>query len=130
MKSTVHNIERLYKVIDSSVFTVTGTLDYDRVTDAIIELANAVHSYDFDPDSDGYEIWDIGEFGACSLSEFIVGAYWHYSEWHAGQWSNGYAALSALGQVFSPGMSSSEDDNEAYTGLNAMAELNSELSQA
>ena len=117
--ATLSSIKRLYRAIDASVFCTTGNLDYDRVTDAIIVLANSVH--DFPMSDDGYEVWDIGEFGNCCLSDFIVGAYWHYTEWHAGQWSNGYAALSALGQVFSPGMSSAETDNPAFEMLNDMA---------
>ena len=39
------NIERLFNVINRSVFMTTGTLDYDRVTDATIRLANEVHEY-------------------------------------------------------------------------------------
>ena len=118
--SDLNNIKRYFKVIDASLFTICGKLDYDRVTDAIIKLSNAVHNFDIS--DDGYEIWDIGEFGSCSLDELIVGAYWHFTEWHAGQWSKGYAALSALGQVFAPGMTGPESDNEAYQALNTMAE--------
>ena len=117
---TLSSINRIYRAIDAAVFCTNGNLDYDRVTDAVIVLANSVH--DFPMSDDGYEVWDIGEFGSCCLSDFIIGAYWHYTEWHAGQWSNGYAALSALGQVFSPGMSSVETDNPAYEMLNTMAE--------
>lgn len=117
---TLSSIKRLYNVIGQSVFMTTGNLDYDRVTDAIIDLANAVDNFELS--DDGYKLWDIGEGGACCLSEFIVGAYWHYSEWHGGQWSKGYEALSALGQVFNPGMSSVEDENEAYISLNDMAQ--------
>ena len=120
--ATLSSIKRLYRTIDASVFCTTGRLDYDRVTDAVIKLANAVH--DFPMSDDGYEIWDIGEFGACNLADFIAGAYWHYTEWHSGQWSKGYAALSALGQVFSPGMSSLDEDSpefDAYFMLETMA---------
>ena len=112
-----HNIERYYRVIDNSLFMITGKLDYDRITDAIIALSNAVHDYDGDTESIRY----IGEHGMCCLSDLIVGAYWHYTEWHAGQWSKGYAALSALGRVFNPGMTCPETGNEAYLALNHMA---------
>ena len=120
----LHNIERIYNVIDNSLFMTTGELDYDRITDAIIKLANSVDDYFEGPNApkfEGYEVWDIGEnSGGCTLSELIVGAYWHYTEWHNGQWSKGYAALSALGQVFNPGMTMPERDNEAYVALEAM----------
>ena len=115
--ATLSSIKRLYRAIDASVFCTTGKLDYDRVTDAVIKLADVVDTYEGDYD----DIWYIGEYGACTLSDFIVGAYWHYTEWHAGQWSKGYAALSALGQVFNPGMSMPEEDNPAYFWLETMA---------
>ena len=121
-----HNIERLYNVIDCSLFRINGSLDYDRITDAIISLANTVHNYDGDTEN----IWyTIGEGGECSLGDLIVGAYWHYTEWHGGQWSKGYQALSALGQVFNPGMTSIESEIAdespavaAYEQLNSMAQ--------
>jgi hypothetical protein len=91
--TTLNDIQRYYDVINSSLFMTTGKLDYERITDAIIALANAVHSYDPDDKFELYEVWDIGEGGESTVSELIVGAYWHYSEWHAGQWSKGYAAL-------------------------------------
>ena len=115
------NINRLFKVIDNSLFMTTGQLDYDRITDAIIKLSNAVHSFEGDTE----EIWYIGEHGNCCLSDLIVGAYWHYTEYHGGQYSKGYAALCALGQVFNPNMSGAPDPDcseyIAYESLNDMA---------
>ena len=56
----------------------------------------------------------------------LIGAYWHYSEWHSGQYSKGYAALSALGQVYSPNMDHAPVDGtgeyEPYYMLREMAE--------
>jgi len=117
MNNELHNIERYFRVIDNSLFMTTGNLDYDRITDAIIKLSSAITEYDGDTES----MWYIGEYGSCDLASLIVGAYWHYAEWHAGQWSKGYAALSAVGQVFDPGMSSVEYDNQAYLQLEDMA---------
>lgn len=113
---TTRNIERLFNVIDKSLFTITGKLDYDRLTDALIVLANEINKTDTDE-----SIWYLGECGNCTLGDLIPGAYWHFTEWHGGQWSKGYAALSALGQIFDPGMSCGEDDNEAYQALETMA---------
>ena len=113
------NIQRYFNVIDNGLFNTSG-LDYDRITDAIIALANAVADYDGDTEA----MWYIGECEGSTmmcLSDLIVGAYWHYAEWHAGQWSKGYQALSALGRVFDPGMSSAETDNEAYSALESIA---------
>ena len=118
----------MFKVIDNSLFTINGKLSYDRLTDSIIKLSDMVDDYTIS--DDGYELWDIGEYGTCSLDNLIIGAYWHYTECHSGRNSLGYAALSSLGQVFSPNMSSwltkglklkmkmPEDENEAYIALN------------
>lgn len=111
------NITRLYNVIDNSLFMVTGNLDYDRITDALIKLADTLATTETDE-----SVWYIGECRTCCLDDLIIGAYWHYTEWHAGQYSKSYRALCALGQIFSPGMSYPEDENEAYLVLNAMAE--------
>lgn len=114
------NIERLFKVVDNSLFTINGKLSYDRLQDALIILANTVHSYEGDTE----QIWYIGEYSSCCLSDLITGAYWHFTDWHGGQDSKSYATLCALGQVFNPGMEVSEIDNMAYQMLNQLAEIN------
>jgi hypothetical protein len=114
---SIKTITRYFNIIDRSLFTVCGSLDYERITDSLIKLANTIADYDGDTES----IWYIGEYGACSLADLIVGAYWHYTEWHAGQWSKGYAALCALGRVFDPGMTMPETGNWAYIALNELA---------
>jgi len=116
--NNVKNIERVFKVVDRSLFSITGKLDYDRLTAAIIRLGKLVEAFDGDTE----DIWYIGEMESCSLSDLIIGAYWHYAEWHAGQFSDGYMALSVLGQTFSAGMSDVEVDNVVYQQLNEMAE--------
>ena len=112
----MNHINALFKVVDHNLATINGTMDYDRITDTLIALANSVHNTDDEID------WEIGEFGMFCLSDLIVGAYWHFTEWHAGQTSKSYAALCALGQVFNPGMSDVEEDNEAYILLNELAD--------
>ena len=116
--NTLRNIERLYRVIDRSLFYTDGNLDYARLTDAFISLSNAIMA----DDSDTETIWSIGEYSSVSLDNLIVGAYWHFTEWHDGQASTSYAALCALGEVFQPGMSSVEPDDLTYEQLNAIAQ--------
>ena len=55
-------------------------------------------------------VWNLGECQECTLGDFIIGAYWSLTEWHAGQWSYEYTALCALGTVFKPGMTSGPED--------------------
>jgi hypothetical protein len=115
-------IERLYNIAHNNIGTINGTMDYNRITDTLITLANVIC------DSETEEnIWWIGEGGYFSLSDLIVGAYWHYTEWHGGQSSKGYAALSALGQVFQPNMAMPDDENLAYQLLNQLAESDNKL---
>lgn len=114
------NIKRLYKLIERNVATIHATLDYNRVTEAIIKLCDVIDSTETDE-----SVWSIGE---CSylggLDNLIVGAYWHYTEWHGGQASKSYQALCSLGHIFSPGMSSLDKDDpshETYTAFEALA---------
>jgi len=118
MKNKLYKIKRLHAVIDRSLFYLDGTLDYDRITDALITLSNAIMDYDGDDET----MWNtVGEFSPSNLPDMIVGAYWHYTEWHGGQCSKGYAALSALGDVFNPGMTMPDRDNETYLALESIA---------
>ena len=118
---TIKNITNLYNLIDLSIGSINPPLDsYSRVTDAIISLANAVADYDGDSD----DIWYIGEFGYMGgLDNLIIGAYWHYTDWHGGQWSQGYAALCSLGRVFSPNMSMLDDDDAEFMTYQALETL-------
>jgi len=111
-------INRLFELVTRNVFG-DATLDYERVTDAIIVFANTIAETETDSD-----VWYIGENGPCDLGSFVVGAYWHYTAWHGGQWSNGYAALCALGRVYNPNRASGPEpescEAEAYQALEEM----------
>lgn len=99
--------------LHDSILTISGTLSYDEVTDLFLKLPEAVeHFEEFD--------WTT-DLGFCSVDELIVGAYWHYTEWHGGQSSPGYAVLSALGTIFSPGMEEPDTNNSVYVELRNMA---------
>ena len=101
------NIERIYKAIDNSLFTINGKLSYDRLQDAILLLCEHIN----EDESEDESIWYIGEFGTACLADFITGAYWHFTEWHAGQESKSYACLSALGSIYSPNMATLDVEN-------------------
>lgn len=86
-------------IMRSDVFRLDGpSINLPR---ALILLGQALHKYEL-PEG----IWEgLGEFSEACLGDLVVGAYWACNEWHGGQFSNTYAALCSLGQVFSPGMS-------------------------
>ena len=121
----LNNIRRLFAVIDKNLFTINATLDYDRVTEAIIKLAEEIIEREPPTEFEDWDLYAIGEYGSCDIGSFIVGAYWHYSEWHAGQDSQSYLALSQLGQIFSPGMADGPEPESsevfAYDQLNNLA---------
>jgi hypothetical protein len=116
-EAALHRIDRLFSAIDATLFTIHPKLDYDGTIKAIAKLADMVHAYDGDSD----QLWEIGEFGCAPLDSLLIGAYWFLADYHGGQDSSEYAALSAIGQVFSPGMTAGPEpdssEETAYSGL-------------
>lgn len=113
-------IEQRYNKVEAMIFNVEscgGSDDYSAIIAGLVELADLLAESPTDENT-----WYIGEFNLCPLGELIVGAYWHLTEWHGGQSSQTYAALCSLGQIFNPGMSSVEEENEAYIALGEIAE--------
>lgn len=96
--STLSSICRLLDVLEKNVTQINGTLDYNRIVRALELLGNAVHNYNGDND----DLWYLNDCGY-GVGAFIVGGYWHFTEWHSGQWSDSYRAMCALGTVYSPG---------------------------
>lgn len=121
MRNHIPKIKALHKAIESALFHIGPQLPYSKVTQALDLLARLVHDY---PD-DSSDLWAIGEFSSASLDSLIVGAYWHFSQWHNGQGSPEYRALSSLGQVFKPGCTSApsrgENEYDVFQALDAMA---------
>jgi hypothetical protein len=120
MREQYRNITRLYNVVNNSLCTVSGKLSYNRLTDATIKLATLLSDTYTDED-----VWSIGEYNEADLMGLIIGAYWHYTEWHGGQSSQGYKALSALSMIYWPNMETGPEDGTgehcAYELLNNMA---------
>lgn len=86
-------------IMKSSLFKLDGPeIDLPK---ALIELGNAVKENETDE-----SLWSLGEFSECDVGSLISGAYWALTEWHGGQSSQSYAAMCALGRVFSPGHTS------------------------
>ena len=95
-------MNRLLNLINRQLFTTDRTLSYDRITDAIVSLAMYIRDHDCDS-SEAFEL--------------IAGAYWHYANNLTGQWSTGYAALSALSAIYRPGAGDT-GLNDYYEALN------------
>lgn len=118
MAANADTIAAFNTIAESSIFRIGGA-DIDLPA-ALIALADAVKGEDSDNDSWLY----LGEFGDCSCSDLIVGAYWALTEWHAGQWSDTYRAMCALGSIYSPGMecAPTDEDEPAYWPYKAIGD--------
>jgi len=93
------------EIMSSDMFRIDGNpID---LPEKLIELGQAV-SIDEREDK-----WYLGECLECDLASFIIGAYWSLTEWHAGQYSVEYAALSVLGGIFTPNMSSGPEEGSS-----------------
>ena len=114
MPHTIDLIEEcFYNIID--LVAKTGG-EYDKACELIGGLCELLEEECEEVD------WYIGEVEAFCLDDLVVGAYWHFTEWHEGQDSASYQLLCQLGGVFDPGMSSCDEDNSAYQLLNQLAE--------
>lgn len=116
----MNRINALRKVVTYNLTMIDGTLNYDRVTDAITKLANTIAETDTDE-----SLWWLGESEAFTLADLIIGGYWFYSDYHNGQWSKEYAALCALGEMFKPNFTELENGSpefEVYTILQHLFE--------
>lgn len=104
-------------IIQSNVFKLNGpSIDLPR---ALCLLGKALSKYDL-PEG----IWEeLGEFEEACLGDLVVGAYWACTDWHAGQFSDTYAALCSLGNVYSPNMESHpSQDESAFTAYELISE--------
>lgn len=126
MQNHIPKIRALHSVLIRELFTIHASWDYSRITQAVDLLARLVHDCPENPDTgDNSQLWAIGESDYADIGSLIVGAYWHYAEWHNGQWSPEYRALCALGNVFSPGMTRGPEpgtsERDAYLALDRIA---------
>jgi hypothetical protein len=119
---TLAQIETLYQSIYNSILTINPVFSYDELAEKFIDLANGINEFEGETEEWIY----LGEHSEASLDELIIGAFWHYTEWHSGQHSKSYAAYCALNTVYQPNMACAPADSEdegyaTYTMLDEMA---------
>lgn len=108
------------RIMQSSLFRTDGpAID---LPESLAALGNAVRDSETDEST-----WSLGGCDACTLGGLIVGSYWALTKWHGGQSSPEYAAMCALGRVFSPGPCASgpepeSDESDAYDAVCAWFE--------
>ncbi len=102
-------------IMQSSLFRIDGP-EIDLM-DSIINLCECINNDPMETD------WSIGECTDCTLDSLLIGFYWALTEWHGGQYSDDYAAICAIGSIFSPGMSSGpEEDSGEQVAYEALCE--------
>lgn len=87
----------LFDKLNKALFRMDSTDTYTDVVEDIGSLAISVKS---DEDSD----WFLGESGACTLDQLLVGAFWFFTDYHGGMFSPEYRSLSRLSEIYNPGM--------------------------
>ena len=111
-------LQELHLHIAKSIMSVEPVFTYAELHEKIIELCNLINKLD---DVD----WHDEQYGE-TLDSIVVGAFWHYSEWHGGQNDITYSALSQLGTIYSPGMTSGVEEGSGeesiYQQLEQLAE--------
>jgi hypothetical protein len=101
-------VRAYHKIVTSDIFRTDGQpID---LCQCLIDLADALNATETDED-----IWSLGESTEASLDCLVIGAFWALTEWHGGQHSPEYAALSALGSIYTPNMASTPtEDSPEY----------------
>jgi hypothetical protein len=89
-------------ILESNLFRLNGP-EID-LPEKVQELCAAIEAED---EAD----WFMNEGGECTLDQFIIGAFWSFTQWHGGHYSPEYATLCALGDIFSPGMTNRPEDD-------------------
>ena len=120
--ATLSSIKRLHRLVEHNLFMITGNLDYMRTIDAIAALSGAIEAYQ----GESEDIWYLEGIGCAEPDHILIGAYWHLTEWHGGQFSRTYEASCIIGRIFQPGMSVKPDpescEHDVYLQLQDMAE--------
>lgn len=96
MKTQFQKLDSDFSALSVALQTAKPGFDLSA---AVISLCEEIRESGIE----GEEMPYIGELSAFDLASFIVGAYWAFSQWHGGQSSPEYAALSALSGLFKPG---------------------------
>ena len=101
-------LERYSGVVERSLFRLGNTLSYERTIDAIIKLSKCVKEASEEHKD---KIFNSDSY---SIEQFLVGAYHFFCDYHGGQFSKEYEALSCISFVYNPGMSGIDQDSLEY----------------
>lgn len=101
--------EAFNKIMESSLFRLNGR-EID-LCDSLIDLCNTI-------EGEEETNWELGECLECDLASLLIGSYWALTEGLGGE--KEYAALSAIGSIYSPNYASGpepESSEETAYGM-------------
>lgn len=117
-ESRYPKIEELFNLVRGALFDTTVELSYTKTMEGLEALANQIINTKTEED-----VWNIGEYGECTLNDLIIGSYVFLTHYHGGQDSLEYRVLSALGNVFDPGLDSIDEESSEQTVYDALENL-------
>ena len=107
-----------FETLFNNILAAADSGDYHKTTCGIILLADQLSEHE------SISTWlDIGEFGEFTLADLVVGGFWFYTDYHGGQASPEYRALSSLGGVYSPGMTHGPDTEGELAAYQMLEDL-------
>ena len=107
-----------FETLFNNILAAADSGDYHKTTRGIILLADQLTEHE------SISTWlDIGEFGEFTLADLVVGGFWFYTDYHGGQASPEYRALSSLGGVYSPGMTHGPDTEGELAAYQMLEDL-------
>jgi hypothetical protein len=115
----------LHKQIDLSINSINPVFHYSALAEKFIELCELIENLPDDNDNWYY----IGDDCYENIVYNLVGAFWHYMQWHAGQNSIEYRAYCALNSIYTPNMETepTSSDDEGFNTYTSLCELASEI---
>ena len=115
---TIESISKLHEKLNNALFRIDSKLSYLEIVQTFIDLCDLINETDIDE-----SLWWINDHLETSLDELITGAYWHFEQYHEGQESLTYAALSSLGSIYTPNFETN-DNSPVFRRLAEMARGN------
>ena len=122
----MEQIDAIREDLTISIHTIDPTLTYNELAPKFVELCDLINQITDESmdDIESEELWCLGENSYASITDLIIGAFWHYTEWHSGQDSDGYKAYCALSTIYDCGMTSAPDETESeWATYHSLGEL-------
>lgn len=105
--------ELFHQIMESDLFRTNGQE---------IDLCQTVKELCLSIEAEDETNWYEGEGLECTLGDFLVGAFWAFTECHEGQNSLSYEILCQLGSIYSPGMTRKPENSSELVAYEMIIE--------